>query len=334
MHKKIPRVLELPKLSADSRHALGASHSFLMNYPRVSGVEACNWFSTALAPCSPCTLHSSFDLNLYYRRVTSGLMLAWMLALGVIRPIVILAFSGYTSIWRYFNLRDAVGLAIQALPVSGMLLVGRLLFHKYSRWAAVPVSVILMELGLFIGLAFALRSLRRAIHEQALHVAPHRLRTVVVGNDHSLPAALRQVLSYPQFLVVGLLAEETKLQGLRICGLEVIGKPDLLAEIITRNNISAVVIASAALEGIGQIVATATEYGAEVRLLPSAHDLVSGSVKFTATPDTAKLLGHERNSDGSSRKGSGSLHRPDSARHRSRRLDRQRNQPTGFRTQR
>ena len=35
MHKKIPRVLELPKLSAQCR-PLGASHSFLMNYPRVS----------------------------------------------------------------------------------------------------------------------------------------------------------------------------------------------------------------------------------------------------------------------------------------------------------
>ena len=31
-----------------------------------------------------------------------------------------------------------------------------------------------------------------------------------------------------------------------------------------------------------------------MRLLPSAHDLVSGSVKFTATPIQAKLLGHER----------------------------------------
>jgi FlaA1/EpsC-like NDP-sugar epimerase len=295
MHKKIPRLLELPKV-AEQQPRLGRIAFFFDELPiRIWGRGLQLVFDGA---CSMLAVYAAFQLRFEFVLPPRymGLMLAWMLALGVIRPIVIFAFSGYTSIWRYFNLRDAVGLAIQALPVSAMLLVGRLLFHKYSHWAAVPVSVIVMELGLFVGLAFALRSLRRAIHEQALQVAPHRLRTVVVGNDHSLPAALRQVLSYPQFLVVGLLAEETKLQGLRICGLEVIGKPDLLAEIITRNNIAAVVIASAAMEGIGQIVATATEYGAEVRLLPSAHDLVSGSVKFTATPDTAKLLGHDRDS--------------------------------------
>ena len=41
-----------------------------------------------------------------------GLMLAWMVVLGFARFLFILAIGGYMSIWRYFNLCDAVGLAI------------------------------------------------------------------------------------------------------------------------------------------------------------------------------------------------------------------------------
>jgi FlaA1/EpsC-like NDP-sugar epimerase len=295
MHKKLSRVLEVPKANAKAPR-LGRIAFFLDELPTMTwgrGLQlVLDGAITMLAVYIAFQLRFEFALPARY----VGLMLVWMAILGVARPLAIFGFGGYSSIWRYFNLRDAVGLAIHALPISGLLLVGRLVFSSRTRWAAIPVSVILMELGMFIGMAFVVRGLRRALHEQALQVAPHRLRTVVVGNDHSIPGALRHVLSYPQFMVIGLLAEEDKLQGLTIGGLQVIGKPEMLAEIITRSSVSAVVIASAALDGIEQIVATATEYGAEVRLLPSAHDLVSGAVKIAAMPNTEKLLGHERNS--------------------------------------
>ena len=169
MYKKISRVLALPKV-AEQQSRLGRVAFFLDELPTRIWGRGLQLFLDG--GCSMLAVYAAFQLRFEFAlppRYT-GLMLAWMLGLGVIRPLVIFALSGYTSIWRYFNLRDAVGLAIQALPVSVMLLVGRLLFHKYSRWAAVPVSVILMELGLFIGLIFALRSLRRAIHEQALQL--------------------------------------------------------------------------------------------------------------------------------------------------------------------
>ncbi|HYX69699.1 MAG TPA: nucleoside-diphosphate sugar epimerase/dehydratase [Terriglobales bacterium] len=215
-------------------------------------------------------------------------MWTWVLALAVARPVAMLVLGGYHGIWRYFNLHDAMVLAFTALPPTVFLLVLRYGFER-TWWARVPASIIVIEYGVFLALATSLRSLRRATFE----VSPHReqrVRALLVGNDATLPAALRHVVSHPELQVVGLLAPEPGLRGRHIGGCAVIDTPEALPRLLAANAAQLVLIADARVDAIGDVVATATEFGVDVRLLPSAGNVIHGEVRVAAQHEPAAFL--------------------------------------------
>jgi UDP-N-acetylglucosamine 4,6-dehydratase len=215
-------------------------------------------------------------------------MWTWVLALALARPLVMLVLGGYAAIWRYFNLHDAMVLAFTALPPTAFLLVLRYGFsHKW--WARVPASIIVIEYGAFVALAASLRALRRTTFE----VSPQRqqrVRALLVGNDATLPAALRHVVSHPKLHVVGLLAPEPWLRGRQIGGCAVIDTPEALPRLLAANAADLILIADARVDAIGDLVATATEFGTDVRLLPSAGNVIRGDVRVAAQHDPAAVL--------------------------------------------
>ena len=145
-------------------------------------------------------------------------------------------------------------------------------------------SVILMELLLFLVLAAGVRALRRVTFESSRGSAAAARRALVVGTADTLDAALRHVSSYPEVTVVGLLAPESKLQGLRIAGFSVMDEPGALPRLLASHAVDLVLIADASLDSIAGTVATATEFGVDVRLLPSAANIIRGEVRVSAQP--------------------------------------------------
>lgn len=217
-------------------------------------------------------------------------MLLWIAIMAVARPLNSWLFSGYTAIWRYFNLRDASTLALRALIPSLLAVIVRLgLAHTY-RLAAFPLSVIFIEYGTFLALAVCVRSLRRLLHEIGVSENSRILRTIVIGRDESLASALRHVGSYPDLRIVGIVAEEPHLRNCRIGGHSVLGTPDQLPELLVQNGIEAVLLTGSNLSCIGECVSAATEVGAQVRLMPSARDLIEDKVRVSTTPATENLL--------------------------------------------
>ncbi len=104
---------------------------------------------------------------------------AWMLLLPALRPGLMWALGGYDRIWRYFNLRDALVLAFTSLPPTLFMLAMRYGFGKKTWQAAVPSSVILMELLLFLVMAGGLRALRRVTFESSRRSAADNARTML-----------------------------------------------------------------------------------------------------------------------------------------------------------
>src|SRR5205823_5973738 len=86
-------------------------------------------------------------------------------------------------------------------------------------------------------------------------------------------AIWRHFSVYPDVEVVGLISPDRKAHGLRIGGFAVMDEPAALPEILTRQAIDLVLIADASLESLGAMVATATEFGSDVRLMPSAASI-------------------------------------------------------------
>jgi len=213
-----------------------------------------------------------------------GVMWFWLLLLPLLRPGATWVFGGYDRIWRFFNLRDAVGLALISLPPTLLLLVVRYGLPRESWEPAIPGGVILMELLLFLALAAGMRALRRLTFEYSRRTASAGTRALVVGTADTLDAALRHVSSFPDVTVVGLLAPESKLHGLRIAGFSVMDEPGALPRLLASHAVDLVLIADASSDFIAETVATATEFGADVRLLPSAANIIRGEVRVSAQP--------------------------------------------------
>jgi UDP-N-acetylglucosamine 4,6-dehydratase len=212
-----------------------------------------------------------------------AILWAWTLLIPVLRPALLYAFGGYDRIWRYFSLRDAAVLAVAALPATLFMLLGRLTLAHVFWPAAVPIGIIAIDYGLFVASAIALRSFRRLTFEVARSDSTRR-RTLVVGTPDTLSEALRRITVYSDLDVVGLLAPETYMHGLRIGGFAVMGEPSALPRLLASQAVDVVLIADAGIACMGDIVSTATEFGVDVRLLPAARSILQGDVRVSAPP--------------------------------------------------
>ncbi|MFB3813287.1 MAG: polysaccharide biosynthesis protein [Terriglobales bacterium] len=222
------------------------------------------------------------------------IMCAWVPLVAVVRPLSLWLVTGYSGIWRYFNIGDSIRVLLGALPPTMMMLGLRLTLARSLWAAALPLTVVVIDYGVFLALSFTVRGMRRLLYEKA-RMPGKRLRTLILGNEHGLAVALRQVSLQPDVQVIGLLAADQQLHGLRIAGYSVTDGPAALPEKLASGTIDLVLIADADVETIGESVATAVEYGVEVRLLPSAADIIRGDVRVSAKPKPELALKHTAN---------------------------------------
>ena len=213
----------------------------------------------------------------------------WTILVALIRPITIRYFGGHLVVWRYFGMHDALTLLTAALPCTLLMGALRLAFAKRLWWAQVPIGVILIEFGTFLALAGGIRAFRRFTYEAAGSYERRR-RTLLLGSEHSLATAVRQVSSFSGIHVVGLLATEEHVLGLLIGGFPVIGSPSDLPRLLAAHAIDLVLISDASLDCLGSAISSATEFGVEVHLLPSASNVMRGEVRVSALADPARVL--------------------------------------------
>ncbi len=214
----------------------------------------------------------------------------WAPILFLARPLVIWGLRGYQPIWRYFEIRDIQRLALVALPVSAGLLLARHGFAGKFQVAGVPTTVIFIDWCVYLLLGTTARALRRAVFDMSRNAGRERSRALIVGTDETLPGAVRHVHYYPDVQVMGLLAREESLRGLTIGGFRVIGAPAALPRLLAAREIDLVIISDASLDCIASVVSAASEFDAEVRLLPSAANVFRGEVRVSAEPKPEAVL--------------------------------------------
>ena len=219
-----------------------------------------------------------------------SIMLVWLAGIVVFRPLCIWMLGAYASIWRYFNLRDMFSLSLAAAVPSTVLLFARIALAKTFRVMAIPLSIVLIDLGLFLLLAGTLRALRRAGFEHSRITTAHRHRALLLGTGDTLAAGVRQVSLQGDIELVGLLSPDKKLHGRSIAGFPVMGLRDALPAVLVNHFVDIVFIAEAKLDCIAEIVQATTQFGAEVRLLPSAANIMQGDVRISAQLNPEHVL--------------------------------------------
>ena len=214
----------------------------------------------------------------------------WILAMAfpVVRMASVLLVGGYEIIWRYFSFRDAQLIALASVPPTLVLLGLRMIpIHDSLR---PPLGVIGIEYFSFLFLAGAARGLRRLTYENSRRKEESQHPALVLGPEDSLPAALHQISQHPEIRVIGLLTMDERMKGKLIQGSPVLGAPNDLASILIQNNISLVLVADASMAELSDCMTTATEFGAEIRLLPSASNVMRGDVRIAARPRPELVL--------------------------------------------
>jgi FlaA1/EpsC-like NDP-sugar epimerase len=273
------------------------------------------WMQMVVDAClSAVSIWCAYQLRFDFRVPPEHIrvMVAWALALFFLRPLSLLLCGEYKSIWRYYNLADAVTLFRGTLPVAAVMLIVRewyLIWHRllppalppglivflnregvtrYVWFAGIPRAAIVIDYCLFVLLALGVRSTRRVLNEAARRPSARR-PTLLVGSEVGLASALRQVTLFPDVSIAGLLTEETRLHGSRISRIPVLGSPAGLETHLAKGQIDLVLIADEDVDSIGRTIATTMDFGVEARLLPAAAHIVSGNIRAstTAKPELA-----------------------------------------------
>jgi FlaA1/EpsC-like NDP-sugar epimerase len=202
-------------------------------------------------------------------------MWIWLCVVAVLRPLSIyVTREGYRSTWRFFDVRDALVLALRSLPVTILLLL--------VRWwephvPIVPYSVLILEFGIFFIFASAMRLARRLINEAA-YSPLERPRALIVGSETTLATAIHHFHTCKEAQVIGLVSEDARLAGSNIAGRPVLGHPDLLASLLVSHRIEVVVLSGANLKCAAQVIRDASILDVQVRILPSGSELMDGKV--------------------------------------------------------
>lgn len=217
-------------------------------------------------------------------------MMVWSVALPVLRLWSLFIWGAYQSVWRYLNMKDAVLFSFAAVPPTLLALVLRLTYPWHQGLTSPPSSVVIIELAIFCISALSMRMLRRAMFRASAPSGDVVRRVILIGTCPNLAAALHDINLSPDVEVVGLLTEDPDMRGLSIGGHAVLGAPDFLDQILVSFSVDVVLIAAANLQCVGECVRTAGQYGAEVRLLPSAGEVLEGTVRVSAIPHAELAL--------------------------------------------
>lgn len=210
---------------------------------------------------------------------------------------LILWWAGiYRGVWRFASVPDlcniARGVAVGALSVT-------LTLFLIDRLEGIPRSSLLLYPIFLFCLLGAPRLLYRIAKDRgtSLLAAKNQKRVLVVGAGRAAEQLVRDILHDEAYLPVGLLDDNSALEGLKIHGIPVLGSIEELPRIVHRHAVQIVLIAIPTATGaqMRRIVDLCEKSDAAFRTLPSLQDLVTGRSRVKGLREVAvhDLLGRQ-----------------------------------------
>src|SRR5262249_47314656 len=176
---------------------------------------------------------------------------------------------------------DGLDLALKSLPLTLAVLLFRGFQGFGSPLQSLPYSVGLIEFNLFVMFAGGIRALRRLTSTPALGINEPVYNSLLVADEESLAGSVRLVEPYPDVQLTGIITDDPKMLGHTVAGVPVLGGPESLQKMIVMHGIDLVLMASASCKEAEHVVAAASELGVQVRILPTARDLVRGRFRVS-----------------------------------------------------
>jgi FlaA1/EpsC-like NDP-sugar epimerase len=243
----------------------------------------------------------SFGLAFNFRREPNwfGLMFLPMLPFALFIKLAVFGVRGeYDVSWRYVSLRDLVNVTIAShisvvVFILGYFVAANAYTHVYPGQTMFALdggkvsdfrqSVFLLDWAGTIALVSGARMLVRLYHEE---IAPagnsKRTRLLIVGAGNAGESVLREILRMREdrYEVVGFVDDDLGKQGIRIHGVEVLGRTGDLKEIAGAYDVEEILIAipSATRKQLRRVIDLCEGTALSFRTVPGIDELINGKV--------------------------------------------------------
>jgi len=217
-------------------------------------------------------------------------------------------FKQYRGWWRYVGISDLLGI-FGASFVSTVIIV--VLWFAIGNIPAVRISlpsdlerpaegVCIADMVATIFMLGGLRIIIRLYFEESRTAEAGRSkRFLIVGAGNAGEALLREILRMPvtQYVVVGLIDDDSVKQGTHIHGIPILGTVEQLSEICEEHKIEEIAIAmpSASPQQLRRVIQVCEGTKIRFRTVPSITDIASGKLRVSQIRDVDinDLLGRE-----------------------------------------
>lgn len=279
-----------------------------------------NWASHHRTPVSA-AIHAvlfAFSLLLAFGLATNfntiapwltDVFLPLVIPVVAIKLIVFQAMGVWRGSWRYVGLRDLLSVTIASVTATFVVVLALYAAENVAMWQLrrrifdpdlLPDSVFLIDWAATIGLVAVARMSIRLYHEEYRDPsAGGTVYALIVGAGDAGEALLRELLRLTDqdYIVVGFLDENVARIGNRIHGVEVLGAPADIQEILAAEPIDEVLIAmpSATQRQIREIVEQCQGTNIRVRIIPQVADVIEGRVTVSQLREVSieDLLGRK-----------------------------------------
>ena len=216
-------------------------------------------------------------------------------------------FSIYSIVWRYISIGDAISIMRACVPVSVLLLGGRLFFPERLSVLRIPLCVIALEFLLTLIGTLGIRMVRRFYFENSGKErfggggnAARVKRTLLVGAGNTGNAVVKQLKQRADhgFDVIGFVDDDPVKYKTVIQGVKVLGNTAEIPEFVKKFKIEEVIIsiANATSKEIRRIVAICDETSVKVKIVPGLFEILGDDIKLTKIReiDITDLLGRSK----------------------------------------
>jgi len=191
-------------------------------------------------------------------------------------------FRLFRGWWRYVGMSDLLDI-IKASFLSAVLISIAVYIQNGLSFVGYPRSVFIIDLmltiGLIGGMRFAVRAYTESVRENTAEV-----NAVIIGAGRAGGAIARELQHNEKlaYKLIGFLDDDPAKRGERIHGIKVLGNTDDLPRIISRHDVSQILIAipSATGKQMQRIINLCVESQVEFKTLPALGDIINGTISL------------------------------------------------------
>jgi FlaA1/EpsC-like NDP-sugar epimerase len=197
----------------------------------------------------------------------------------------------YSVSWSYFSIYDVLRVVKASLPVSLVLLVGRLTVPGEISIFKWPYGVITLEASLTILGCLGARMIRRIVHEESKRNRPFALKAdagnrcvLLIGAGDAGNIVAKELIHREDigYRVAGFVDDDPQKVHKDIQGIKVLGKTDQIPALVRTHHINEAIITigNAGPKDIRRIVDICQRANLKVKIIPGLGDMLDDRIKI------------------------------------------------------